>query len=76
MAKVDIVKTAFTEVLAGAGFAISDADAEYAFGDEQPAVNSGFAVPPNGQVNGIEGKKLWARSTNFDSSKVYAEVWA
>ena len=70
MAKVLINNTSFTMVLDGAGFCISDNEVKYAFGDTEPTDDDAFTLNPRSQVNSVYGKKLWAKSVNFESAYV------
>ncbi|MDM5264674.1 hypothetical protein PF327_10755 [Sulfurovum sp. XTW-4] len=74
MANTTINKSTFTLVLDGSGFAISDQHVIYAFSDTQPSLGVGHSYPPNSQITGKVGKKLWALSRNYDEAIVYSEV--
>ncbi len=76
MAKTTVNNTTFTEVLDGAGFCISDAEITYEFGDTQPTGANDFTLNPRSQINGTEGKKLWAKSVVFTSAEVTAVLEA
>ncbi len=70
MSKVTVNNTAYTEVLDGSGFCISDNEIKYAFGETTPTDEDSFTLNPRNQINGTTGKKLWAKSTVFASAQV------
>lgn len=72
MGKIAVNDTTYTEVLDGAGFCISDTEIKYAFGDTTPTDADSFVLNPRNQINGMSGKKLWAKSVAFGSSEVTA----
>lgn len=72
MAKVTVNNTTFTEVLDGAGFCISEGEILYAFKATTPTNDDSFKILPNKQVNGMAGKKLWAKCLVFESAAVTA----
>ena len=70
MAKIEINNTSYTQVLDGAGFVTSEVENKYAFTDDAtpPTDEDSFTRNPRDQVNGSNGKILWAKSI------VYAKV--
>ncbi len=57
---ITIDETTWTEVLDGEGFVICAAGVHYSFHATAPT--DSFFVRGSGQVNGIFGQKLWAKS--------------
>jgi len=65
----DINDTTLTEVLDGAGFCYSEYEIEYYFGaDAATAEAAGrILLNPRSQINGDEGKILWAKAVKFET---------
>jgi len=60
--KINTNNVSWTQVLSGAGFVISKQKIRYNF-DTQLDTDS-FIILPNNQVNGLDGKILYAKSVS------------
>ena len=72
MARITINNSTWTQVLDGAGFCISSAETEYAFDD----VADAFTISATEQINGLDGKILWAKAIAYESMELNAELEA
>ena len=76
MARITINNSTWTQVLDGAGFCISSAETEYAFNDVTPTVADAFTISATEQINGLDGKILWAKAIAYESMELNAELEA
>ena len=72
MAQITVNDTSYTQVLDGAGFCISEVEMKYAFGATEPTDSDSFTLNARSQINGIDGKILWAKAVVFTSVAVTA----